>query len=106
MDFFSLIKKFFIFTLKEIYSFFLKLGLLILFLFILGVSLVTFIATSEKKFREVNSKDYNYVLFNPTEVNEDKIITPSIFVSQIILNNSDFEIKRVSNLFMFLNKIY
>ncbi len=79
MDFFSLIKKFFIFTLKEIYSFFLKLGLLILFLFILGVSLVTFIATSEKKFREVNSKDYNYVLFNPTEVNEDKIITPSIF---------------------------
>ena len=79
MDFFKLIKKFLIFTLKEIYSFFLKLSLLILFIFILGVSLVSFIATNEKNNNETKIKNYSYVLFNPSEVTEDKIISPSIF---------------------------
>ena len=79
MDFFNLIKKFFIFTLKEIYSFFLKLSLLIFVLVILGISLVTFIASNEKNFKEIDAKDYSYVLFNPAQLTEDKIITPSIF---------------------------
>ena len=79
MDFFKLIKKFLVFTLKEIYSFFLKLSLLIIFFFILGISLISFITTNEKKINETKIKDYSYILFNPSEVTEDKIISPSIF---------------------------
>ena len=34
---------------------------------------------NEKNNNETKIKNYSYVLFNPSEVTEDKIISPSIF---------------------------
>ena len=71
MKFFDYIKRFFMFTLKEIYSFFLKLSLLFLVFFIFITSMITYFTF---KF-----KNYNYVLFNVSQVTEDKIIGKGLF---------------------------
>ncbi|MDO5089127.1 MAG: signal peptide peptidase SppA [Leptotrichiaceae bacterium] len=72
MKFFDFIKKFFIFTIKEIYSFFLKLSLLFFIFFILSVSLISFFS-SKIKLEEDIPKNYSYVLFNASYVSEDKL---------------------------------
>lgn len=81
MKFFDYIKKFLMFTIKETYSFFLKLGLFVLIFFLLSMSITTFISskfkTSDKS--KASAKNYNYVLFNPADVTEDKIIGKGLF---------------------------
>ncbi|RRD39408.1 signal peptide peptidase SppA [Leptotrichia sp. OH3620_COT-345] len=74
MKFFDFIKKFFIFTIKEIYSFFLKLSLLFLVFFLLSVSLISFFA-SKVKLEEDVPKNYSYVMFNVSNISEDKLDT-------------------------------
>ena len=72
MKFFDYIKRFFMFTLKEIYSFFLKLSLLFLVFFIFITSMITYFSFKSKDNQK--SKNYNYVFFNPSQITEDKII--------------------------------
>lgn len=72
MKFFDFIKGFFIFTIKEIYSFFLKLILVI------GVLAVIMLVASSsiKNYTEQKegvSKNYSYVILNPYNPTEDKI---------------------------------
>ena len=72
MKFFDFIKGFFIFTIKEIYSFFLKLMLVIGVL----VIIILVLASSAKNFieqKEAVSKNYSYVILNPYDPTEDKI---------------------------------
>lgn len=72
MKFFDFIKSFFIFTIKEIYSFFLKLLLAIA---VFSVILVILTAVFSKKIEQKNlvSKNYSYVILNPYSPTEDKI---------------------------------
>ena len=77
MKFFDYIKRFFMFTLKEIYSFFLKLSLLFLVFFIFITSMITYFTLKDKNSHK--SKNYNYVLFNVSQVTEDKIIGKGLF---------------------------
>jgi len=77
MKFFDYIKRFFMFTLKEIYSFFLKLSLLFLVFFIFITSMVTYFSFKSKDSQK--SKNYNYVFFNPSQITEDKIIGTGFF---------------------------
>ena len=72
MKFFDFIKKFFWFTLKETYSFFLKLTLLIILIFIIGFSTVAIL--DSKLNGEKVKKNNDYVLFNVSDVVEDKVI--------------------------------
>ena len=72
MKFFDFIKKFFWFTLKETYSFFLKLTLLIILIFIIGFSTVAIL--NSKLNGEKVKKNNDYVLFNVSDVVEDKVI--------------------------------
>ena len=72
MKFFDFIKKFFWFTLKETYSFFLKLALLIFLIFIIGFSAIT-VVNSKLKGEKIK-KNNDYVLFNVSNVVEDKVI--------------------------------
>lgn len=68
---FDLIKKFLIFTLKEIYSFFLKMSLLFLFVVAIIVGIVGFVTSKDKVLTKSNT-EYEYVLFNPENIQEDK----------------------------------
>ena len=77
MKFFDYIKRFFMFTLKEIYSFFLKLSLLFLVFFIFITSMITYFTFKDKNSHKY--KNYNYVLFNVSQVTEDKIIGKGLF---------------------------
>ena len=77
MKFFDYIKRFFMFTLKEIYSFFLKLSLLFLVFFIFITSMITYFSFKSKDNQK--SKNYNYVFFNPSQITEDKIIGTGFF---------------------------
>ena len=77
MKFFDYIKRFFMFTLKEIYSFFLKLSLLFLVFFIFITSMITYFTFKDKNSHKF--KNYNYVLFNVSQVTEDKIIGKGLF---------------------------
>lgn len=72
MKFFDFIKSFFIFTIKEIYSFFLKLLLAIA---VFSIILVILTAVFSKKIEQKNSasKNYSYVILNPYSPTEDKI---------------------------------
>lgn len=81
MKFFNYIKKFLLFTLKEIYSFFLKLALLVFILFLFSVSIMTFFSSKFGKTEKAKaiSKNYEYVLFNPSNITEDKIVGKGIF---------------------------
>lgn len=84
MKFFDYIRKFLMFTIKETYSFFLKLGLFILIFFLFSVSVTTFFSSKLKvgdKAKPV-SKNYSYVLFNPVNVTEDKLIGKGLFGTQ------------------------
>ena len=72
MKFWDFFKKFLIFTGKEIYSFFLKLSLSILIIFIIGMSIIAIVSSKNKN---VNAKkSYEYILFNVSDVVEDKVI--------------------------------
>ena len=102
MKFFDFIKRFFLFTIKEIYSFFLKLGLLFLILFILLTSLIGYIVSKTKD--ENVPKNYNYVLFNVSSISEDKVDT-SLFgeaqkynISYMDVLNSLEDIKNNDNI--------
>ena len=77
MKFFDYIKRFFMYTLKEIYSFFLKLSLLFLVFFIFITSMITYFTFKDKNSHKF--KNYNYVLFNVSQVTEDKIIGKGLF---------------------------
>lgn len=77
MNFFDYIKKFLIFTLKEIYSFFLKLSLFFLIFLIFIFSAVKYFDTKSRSIKTVSN--YNYIIFNAAEVPEDKIIGAEIF---------------------------
>ena len=77
MKFFDYIKRFFMFTLKEIYSFFLKLSLLFFVFFIFITSMITYFTFKDKNSHKF--KNYNYVLFNVSQVTEDKIIGKGLF---------------------------
>ena len=77
MKFFDYIKRFFMFTLKEVYSFFLKLSLLFLVFFIFITSMITYFTFKDKNSHKF--KNYNYVLFNVSQVTEDKIIGKGLF---------------------------
>ncbi len=77
MKFFDYIKRFFMFTLKEIYSFFLKLSLLFLVFLIFITSMITYFTFKDKNSHKF--KNYNYVLFNVSQVTEDKITGKGLF---------------------------
>ncbi len=77
MKFFDYIKRFFMFTLKEIYSFFLKLSLLFFVFFIFITSMITYFTFKDKNSHKF--KNYNYVLFNVSQVTEDKITGKGLF---------------------------
>ena len=77
MKFFDYIKRFFIFTLKEIYSFFLKLSLLFLVFLIFITSMISYFTFKNKDSHKV--KNYDYVILNASEVTEDKIIRTGLF---------------------------
>ena len=72
MKFLNFFKRFLIFTLKEIYSFFLKLSLFIFVIFIVGISTIAIFSSKDKN--EKIKKSYEYILFNVSDVTEDKII--------------------------------
>ena len=72
MKFLNFFKRFLIFTLKEIYSFFLKLSLLIFVIFIIGISTIAIFSSKDKN--EKIKKSYEYILFNVSDVTEDKIV--------------------------------
>ena len=72
MKFLNFFKRFLIFTLKEIYSFFLKLSLLIFVIFIIGISTIAIFSSKDKN--EKMKKSYEYILFNVSDVTEDKIV--------------------------------
>ena len=72
MKFWNFFKRFLIFTLKEIYSFFLKLSLFIFVIFIIGISTIAIFSSKDKN--EKMKKSYEYILFNVSDVTEDKII--------------------------------
>ena len=72
MKFLNFFKRFLIFTLKEIYSFFLKLSLFIFVIFIIGISTIAIFSSKDKN--EKMKKSYEYILFNVSDVTEDKII--------------------------------
>ncbi|WP_315289124.1 signal peptide peptidase SppA [Leptotrichia massiliensis] len=72
MKFLNFFKRFLIFTLKEIYSFFLKLSLFIFVIFIIGISTIAIFSSKDKS--EKMKKSYEYILFNVSDVTEDKII--------------------------------
>ena len=72
MKFFDFIKSFFIFTIKEIYSFFLKLLLAIVDFTII---ILVFAASMGKMLEQKNTvnQNYAYVVFNPYDPTEDKL---------------------------------
>ena len=72
MKFFDFIKSFFIFTIKEIYSFFLKLLLAIV---VFTIVILIFAASMGKILEQKNTvnKNYEYVVFNPYDPTEDKL---------------------------------
>ena len=72
MKFWDFFKKFLIFTVKEIYSFFLKLSLSIFIIFIIGMSIIAIVNSKNKN--ENVKKSYEYILFNVSDVVEDKVI--------------------------------
>ena len=72
MKFLDFLKKFLIFSLKEIYSFFLKMSLFIFVIFIIGISAIAIFSSKDKN--EKMKKSYEYILFNVSDVAEDKII--------------------------------
>ena len=72
MKFLNFFKRFLIFTLKEIYSFFLKLSLFIFVIFIIGISAIAIFSSKDKN--EKMKKSYEYILFNVSDVTEDKIV--------------------------------
>ena len=72
MKFLNFFKRFLIFTLKEIYSFFLKLSLFIFVIFIIGISTIAIFSSKDKN--EKMKKSYEYILFNVSDVTEDKIV--------------------------------
>ncbi len=72
MKFVDFLKKALIFTLKEIYSFFLKLSLFIFLIFTIGIfSIIIFNSGFED---DESKKNYEYILFNVSDINEDKIL--------------------------------
>ena len=72
MKFLDFLKKFLIFSLKEIYSFFLKISLFIFVIFIIGISAIAIFSSKDKN--EKMKKSYEYILFNVSDVTEDKIV--------------------------------
>lgn len=86
MNFWNFLKKALIFTLKEIYSFFLKLSLFIFVIFIIGISAIVIFNPKDKDGRM--KKSYEYILFNVSDITEDKIIG-SNFLSEEKLSYMD-----------------
>ena len=72
MNLTKIVKQFLIFTLKEIYSFFLKLflffALLALLIIIVSVAVVS-------KQKESINNNYSYIMLSPTNLTDDKLQT-------------------------------
>ena len=87
MKFSDFLKRFFLFTLKETYSFFLKLMLFFLIIFILGLSVTSIINSKIKS--ESKQKKSDYVLFNVSQISEDKVLGASFFNDKYSISYSD-----------------
>ena len=72
MKFLDFLKKFLIFSLFRSYSFFLKMSLFIFVIFIIGISAIAIFSSKDKN--EKMKKSYEYILFNVSDVTEDKIV--------------------------------
>ena len=72
MNLTKIVKQFLVFTLKEIYSFFLKLflffALLALLIIIVSVAVVS-------KQKESINNNYSYIMLSPTNLTDDKLQT-------------------------------
>ena len=73
MKFTDFLKKALIFTLKEIYSFFLKISLFIFVIFTIGIFAIIIFNSKLKKDGE-SKKSYEYILFNVSNIREDKVL--------------------------------
>ena len=73
MKFTDFLKKALIFTLKEIYSFFLKISLFIFVIFTIGIFSIIIFNSKLKKDGE-SKKSYEYILFNVSNIREDKVL--------------------------------
>ena len=90
MKFTDFLKKALIFTLKEIYSFFLKISLFIFVIFTIGIfSIIIFNSGFED---DKSKKNYEYILFNVSDINEDKILG-----SDFLLEEKNFSYMDVLN---------
>ena len=58
MKFLDFLKKFLIFSLKEIYSFFLKMSLFIFVIFIIGISAIAIFSSKDKNEKMKNDKAF------------------------------------------------
>ena len=97
MKFSDFLKRFFLFTLKETYSFFLKLMLFFLIIFILGLSVTSIINSKIKS--ESKQKKSDYVLFNVSQISEDKVLGASFFNDKYSISYSDLlnSLDRIKN---------
>ena len=92
MKFLDFLKKFLIFSLKEIYSFFLKMSLFIFVIFIIGISAIAIFSSKDKN--EKMKKSYEYILFNVSDVTEDKIVGSNFLISSSILADDQFIVSK------------
>lgn len=106
MDFFNLIKRFLLFTCKEIYSFFLKLSLTICIFIILGIGITTTFISKNKNsiIQENTNKNYSYVLFNPNNITEDKILNSSFLNNIINEKNTNLSFSDIINSLEYMKK--
>ena len=86
MNFTKIVKQFLIFTIKEIYSFFLKL---FLFFSVLIIAIFIISAIFSSKQEESINKNYSYLILSPSNLTDDKVNIPYIRSSKDNLSFRD-----------------
>ena len=106
MNFFNFIKRFLLFTFKEIYSFFLKLLLTIFIFIVLGIGITTTFISKNKNLiiQENINENYSYVLFNPNNITEDKILNSSFLNNIINEKNTNISFSDIINSLEYMKK--
>ena len=106
MNFFNFIKRFLLFTFKEIYSFFLKLSLTIFIFIVLGIWITTTLTTKSKNLmiQENVHENYSYVLFNANNITEDKILNSSFLNNIINEKNTNISFSDIINSLEYMKK--
>ena len=106
MNFFNFIKRFLLFTFKEIYSFFLKLSLAIFIFIVLGIWITTTLTTKSKNLmiQENVHENYSYVLFNANNITEDKILNSSFLNNIINEKNTNISFSDIINSLEYMKK--